>query len=248
LDGVRCIASITQSGDVTLTSRGGKTYPVPKHIGKALALLKHRSGINIFDGELYIHGLPLQDIVSCVKKENVNTPRLEFHIFDIPHGINQWSSRLAELNRAKSVNECKCLHFVPNKLCSNEEDARKHLQEWVELGFEGLMIRNEYGRYEFNHRSADLQKWKLMQDLEAKVVDLEEDKNGEAVCICELKNKIQFKCKMKGTHEQREYRNSKHLIGKWITVQYQALTKDGVPQFPVGLRIRECDSEGNPIE
>ena len=33
--------------------------------------------------------------------------------------------------------------------------------------------------------------------------------------------------------------NSNNYIGKVITVQYQGLTKNGIPRFPVVVRFRE---------
>lgn len=40
------------------------------------------------NGELYIHGEHLQDIQSAVKKPNKLSPKLQFHIFELPT-INQ---------------------------------------------------------------------------------------------------------------------------------------------------------------
>jgi hypothetical protein len=36
-------------------------------------------------------------------------------------------------------------------------------------------------------------------------------------------------------------------VGQWLTVKFQAWTAHNVPEFPVGLNIRECDDGGNPI-
>lgn len=247
LDGVRCIATLDREGNVTLNSRGGKTYECPNHIRKELVSLWQQTGVNKFDGELYIHGLPLQDIVSAVKKPNENTGKLVYHVFDIPSD-KPWEKRLADLNNVNDHwSNPNSIEIVPNSEVASEKDAEYELYKWIKRGFEGIMLRNKGGMYEYNHRSADLQKWKLMQDLEAKVVDVSPDKLGEGVLICEF-GKIQFACKMKGTHESRLQSEMEKLVGKWITVKYQTLTKDEVPQFPVGLCVRECDEEGNPNE
>lgn len=49
-----------------------------------------------------------------------------------------------------------------------------------------------------------------------------------------------FKAKMKGKTEDLKvfFENQQDYIGKKLTVQYQGLTPDGIPRFPVGLRIR----------
>ncbi|QQK87916.1 putative DNA ligase [Salmonella phage pSal-SNUABM-01] len=247
LDGVRCIASIT-GDEVTLHSRGGKTYDCPEHIRRELILVAKKAHIEKLDGELYIHGLPLQDIVSAVKKPNMNTHRLEFHVFDIPVQRVPWLERKNTLEAVEQAARLP-IKVVKNVTVNNEAAARIFLNKYMNEGYEGLMLRNHRGAYEFNHRSHNLQKWKLMNDAEALVLDVEKDLNDEGVLICRMAGTERvFRCKMKGDHEFRSYGNQKGLVGKWITYKYQALTNDGLPQFPVGLYIRECDEEGNPIE
>lgn len=248
LDGVRCIASIVDD-EVTLHSRGGKTYDCPEHIRRELILVAKKAHVEKLDGELYIHGLPLQDIVSAVKKPNMNTHRLEFHVFDIPVQRVPWTERKNMLEAVKQA--CRLpLKVVQNVTVNSEDAARIFLTKFMNEGYEGLMLRNLRGVYEFNHRSHNLQKWKLMNDAEAFVEDVEEDLNGEGVLKLHMKGDVnkKFKCKMKGSHDERLAAEQRKLIGKWITYKYQALTNDGLPQFPVGLYVRECDKEGNPIE
>ncbi|WXH65968.1 ATP-dependent DNA ligase [Salmonella phage SeKF_80] len=248
LDGVRCIASIVDD-EVTLHSRGGKTYDCPEHIRRELILVAKKAHVEKLDGELYIHGLPLQDIVSAVKKPNMNTHRLEFHVFDIPVQRVPWTERKNMLEAVKQA--CRLpLKVVQNVTVNSEDSARIFLTKFMNEGYEGLMLRNLRGVYEFNHRSHNLQKWKLMNDAEAFVEDVEEDLNGEGVLKLHMKGDVnkKFKCKMKGSHDERLAAEQRKLIGKWITYKYQALTNDGLPQFPVGLYVRECDKEGNPIE
>lgn len=248
LDGVRCIATVDGSS-VTLTSRTGKEFDCPDHICEDLEQLSYLTGIKKFDGELYTHGTPLQNIVGTVMKPNTLTKRLQYHIFDLPSG-DVWEDRLQSLRSMKKLQRFDSLNFVDCILVDSKAAASILLEQFMKDGYEGLMLRNINGKYEYNYRSLDLQKWKVMQDLEAKVVDVNEDKNGEGVLICEFKSDtygwLQFKCKIRGTHEERLYHNQTKLIGKWITVIYQQFTEDGVPQFPVGLCVRECNSAGEP--
>lgn len=256
LDGVRAIADIGSNGlgfDVALTSRGGKAYPVADHIDSQLAMLSSSTGIDRLDGELYIHGLALQSIVSCVKKENENTKDLCYYIFDIPVKDMEWKDRKIllqdlhkhiENNKSWYPNIC----IVENFTVDNEESARHYMDEFINQGFEGMMLRNLNGKYEFNHRSANLQKWKDFKDCEAFVRRVIPDKLSEGVLEVSLPNGVTFKCKMKGTHEERLFAIQEKHIGKWVTVKYQDLTEDGVPQFPVGISLRICNENGEPIE
>lgn len=248
LDGLRCIAEV--NGEVvTLNSRGGKTYPCPEHIRSELVMVSRKTNIIKFDGELYEHGKALQDIVSSAKKPNEGTKNLEYHIFDVPLAMTPWSDRKHILELV-SRSARKNIVVVGNVLVNNEESARIFLTRYMNEGYEGLMLRNLRGVYEYNHRSPNLQKWKLMEDAEALVLDVEEDLNGEGVLICQMAHNPEklFRCKMRGDHDYRLYSNQRNLISKWITYKYQALTNDGIPQFPVGLFERECDERGNPID
>lgn len=63
-DGVRCLAK-KKHGVTTLESRTGQPYDIP-HIVEALSF--HMVDGDIWDGEVYVHGYELQDIVSAVKR------------------------------------------------------------------------------------------------------------------------------------------------------------------------------------
>lgn len=248
LDGVRCIADV-EDGEVTLTSRGGKTYPCPDFLKKDLITLSLKTGVTKFDGELYIHGLSLQNIVSCVKKHNDNSKDIKYYIFDVPSS-KPWEDRYEDLKSLDGKARLDSIKIVMNTLVHSEKDAEFFLDKFIKEGFEGEMLRNLNGKYEFNHRSADIQKWKRMKDSEALVLHVTEDKNGEGVLTCQMKedkNKT-FDCKMIGDSDSRSVENQRKLIGKWITYKYQTLTDAGIPQFPVGLCARECDENGEPLE
>ncbi|QDH46498.1 putative ATP-dependent DNA ligase [Aeromonas phage LAh_9] len=252
LDGVRCLCTVTQD-DVVFTSRGGKTYAVPTHLWKSLQQLRDSLGVEslLLDGELYIHGMPLQDIISCVKKHNENTFKLEYWVFDIP-SEEPWHNRQIDLEAwVGSValdGYLPGLVVVPNLTANSEEGARSYMDSYLKAGFEGMMLRSPEGMYEYNHRSSGLMKWKDFKECEAEVVDAYEDRIGEGVLTVRLKNGIHFECKMRGTHESRITSEQIKLIGKWITVRFQQYTKDGVPQFPVGICVRAVDEQGNPLE
>ena len=112
-----------------------------------------------------------------------------------------------------------------------------------------MIIRNFAGKYEYGQRSNDLIKWKLFQDVEAKVIGCDIDKNDEGVLQCVLQNGVTFKAKMKGTHEERLYENQLNNVGKFVNIKFQQYTVDGVPQFPVITGFREVDEKTwEPLE
>lgn len=242
LDGVRCMVYLEED-EVKAISRQGKFYELHKELKLELqGLLKV---YNKLDGELYIHGEKLQSIVSAVRNtKNPLHEKLEFHIFDIPTEELLWMGRANELALLPDKIFTKVVSF---KSIFSMEEALLSVEDYMDQGYEGTILRNPKGKYEFNHRSNDLIKLKTMLDSEAKVIGCREDKNGEGVLTCEWQG-VTFDCKMKGTHEERLFLEQKKLIGEWVNFSYQALTEGSKPQFPSGNYVRECDSQGQPLE
>jgi len=110
--------------------------------------------------------------------------------------------------------------------------------------FEGSILRIGGMGYEIAHRSNQLLKLKDFQDAEFKIVDVIDGDGkfkGAAIFVCETERGIQFHCAPEGDMEYRKmlYKNRKNHIDKWLTIRFQELTNDKVPQFPVGVDIRE---------
>ena len=64
---------------------------------------------------------------------------------------------------------------LTGEFVNNELLVKSFIGHYMQSGFEGVIIRNYKGLYEFGQRSSDLLKWKLFQDGEAKVLDSVED-------------------------------------------------------------------------
>lgn len=204
-----------------------------------------------FDGEVY--PVTVEAIKDVDRYSGYSSLDLEYHIFDIPVNANSpWYSeshdknRLTDLDQVAMAVECELelpkIKIVHGEFVKDEASVKRFIGYYMQDGFEGVIIRNFKGVYEFGQRSSDLQKWKLFQDGEAKVLDSVEDKNGEGVLLCEEKDGTRFNCKMKGTHEERSQARMLLLVDKFINFTFQARTDDGVPQFPVGQSVREVDS------
>ncbi|MBL5840903.1 hypothetical protein I4U30_21795 [Enterobacter asburiae] len=178
---------------------------------------------------------------------------LEYHIFDIPvNAQSPWYSyehdktRHQDLLEVTDAVECELnvplVKVIAGIVVTSEREVKWSIGKYMEQGFEGSIIRNFKGVYEFGQRSSDLQKWKLFQDGEAKVLDSVEDKNGEGVLLCEEQDGTRFNCKMKGTHAERSQAKMLLLVGGFINFTFQSRTDDGVPQFPVGQSVRELNT------
>lgn len=211
------------------------------------------------DGEVYRHGWSLQRIQSARKKPNEDTPELELHVFDIPVRGKTLSERNSMLVNLKQEVAQKGLSHI--KVCIRwavmSQDQLDYSFEYdVSKGYEGLVIWNEGGMYEFGNRSNEVLKWKPRYDSEAKIIDVTKDKNGNGklhLQACDALGNVKFKAMMKvhrrdGKEYPRDYDSMCAIKGKWITFSYEELSDKGVPLKPIGESIRVCDNSGEPLE
>lgn len=253
LDGLR-VKTTFSNGEPEWHSRGGKKYPIPEHIVPQLKQLREDTGLEVFDGEGYVHGVKLQKIQSCIKKHNDLTSQVTYEIFDIPMLDCNWEQRLDGLEGVHySCRNLPSVNAVEQEFCM-KEDLDKKLYQYLSEGYEGAMMRNLNGEYLFqNKRSNDLLKYKVMNDSEAKVISCEEDKNGQGKFMMEWKSPfnntvVNFELSMNGSHEDNTYEKLSRRVGEWVHFKFQDYTVDGKPSFARGLYFRKCDDSGSPLE
>lgn len=253
LDGIRCIAR-KENEIVTLWFRSGKQVKTMQHIEKALN--KAMSNGEIWDGELYIHNADFNELGGSIRRDvNMNieqAQRVEYHIYDFPRISYCDGTMLTEndpyMNRFGALIKrvlLKPLVVVRTDVINNEEQMLERFAKYIEEGYEGIMIRNMDSPYE-QKRSYNLLKYKEFDEDEFKIVGYEEGRGllsgAVGSFICELPDGQQFKAKLKGDNVtellKKYFENPKLFMGKDLTVQYQGMSKDGIPRFPVGKVIR----------
>ena len=241
LDGVRCLA-LRHEDRVELKSRGGKEYSVYHIQDQLFPIMKVG---DVWDGELYIHGKYLEEIVSAVKKYNDLTPDIEFIIFDMVKD-ETYEHRLISMQALRrytlSSVEAPSIDVIEFCEIQDEQHMKQKHKEYVSRGYEGIMLRNCNGVYESGKRSADLLKYKQFFDEEFEIVDVVEDRNQNGVLVV-WDNTA-------GTHfdvcygdfeeRKRQLASPEKYKGKALTVKYQTRYKDSrLPQFPTGVITRE---------
>ena len=241
LDGVRCLA-IRHQDRVELKSRGGKEYVVPHIQDQLFPIMKVG---DVWDGELYIHGKYLEEIVSAVKKYNDLTPDIEFIIFDMVKD-ETYDHRLISMQALRrytlSCVEAPSIDVIEFCEIQDENHMKQKHKEYVARGYEGIMIRSHDGKYESGKRSADLQKYKEFFEEEFQIVAVGEDRNGNAVLrvFDPISGEGFDVCYGDFEERKRQLLEWQSYIGKTLTVKYQTRYKDSrLPQFPTGVRIRE---------
>ena len=242
LNGLRCTARC-EDGEVTLYSRAGLVLNVP-HICEELSWMDDSV---ILDGELYVHGVPLQTINSWIPKPGQSmkeeTSQIEYHLYDAPYSDTvTWLFRHRYLNKIKESEHVKVEETYQ---VSNEEEAYAMVDAFLGEGYEGGMLRNWDGLYDWGHRSSDLLKIKKFDDEEFEVVGYQEGKGkdkGKVTWIC-LNNDgtdETFKARPRGTMEERAewFKNGDDYLGKLLTVRFHGRTNKNIPFIPVGIVFR----------
>ena len=246
-DGHRCIAIIDDNGDCTLWSRTRKKITSMIHIQKEIEKLFGMQTGLILDGELYNHEYKdrFEELSSAIRQEEPpeNFDIIQYHIYDCVND-DTFDKRNDFLQRIIPSRN-KFLKSVETVRINNEIDSLKYYKNCMSRGYEGSMLRNANGLYE-NKRSYHLQKVKSFDDAEFKIIGIEEG-NGKlrghvGAFVCLTPHGKEFNAKMSGDVDKlKEYfENHKLWKGKKLTVQFQGwTTKEKVPRFPVGIRLRE---------
>ena len=243
LDGVRMLAKY----DGTLFSRTGKEYQHLDHIALAVKSLSLPRGTYV-DGELFTFELPFEEITGTARKTKKVDPKvklLKFHIFDMFNTEALDTPFTTRYETLSNLDISDPLVLVPTVKTTKDEVISYH-DTYAQESYEGVMIRNPNGVYKIDHRSADLQKYKVFTDAEYTIADVKEaigEDRGTAVFVCTGDNGIRFSVRPKGTRATRAkyLQNAHEYLGKRLTVKYQNLSEAGVPRFPVGLAIRDYD-------
>jgi ATP-dependent DNA ligase len=221
-------------------SRGNKEV-----IPEVIQHLQFDTGGFILDGELMLpDNILLQESMKAIKKYRPElSPTLLYHVYDVVDTDLPYAKR-QQLIVDICQNAPKNVVMVKTVQASDDTQVFHLHNLFVSDGFEGTMVRAMDMQYETGKRSYSLLKLKDFVDAEYIIVGvLDGDGSDRGLAIFELETAdgVKFNCRPEGSQENRAelFKNRKELIGKYLTVRYQELSRDGVPIFPVGVSIRE---------
>ena len=257
LNGIRC-AIFLKDGKFTFESRTGKLFKYFEHIAKDIDIPSNDQHY-MFDGELFNKDIPFEVLCSLVNSDEYteveydgiiyNTNQVEFHCYDFVDFANKEDSYYDRF-----IDNFSLFYYgdnfkvVSNRIINNEEHMISVTKEWVEEGFEGLMLRSGWTSYQFGIRTIFLLKVKFFESDEFKIKDiyLAENNNTKTMFILYNHNSTiepynVFDCSIKGNKEfnLQYFLNKKQYINKWCTVSYQVLSSYNVPLFAQIENIRE---------
>jgi DNA ligase-1 len=255
LNGMRCFAERVDNTTVRYTSIEGRELHTLDHLTPYMLKLCPVGGI--FDGELYIHGIHLNKIISYTKKLRPETLQLQLRVYDYAVLDTIYEERKAILDeivdKSTDIDWVSCpIVFEPTWKLTNFNDFKMLHDEFVKKGYEGGIIRLPGCVYEFNHRSNFVLKVKEFDDNEFEVVGGHEGTGEEAGCVIfdlltnptdEFPERMPFAARPEGEREERQewMRNIDRFIGKRMTVRYFGLTEYGKPFHPVAVCVRDYD-------
>jgi DNA ligase-1 len=254
LDGCRalCYRDFDNGGNIVLMSRQGKPWNVLPHIIKAVELLLPKDSTDVLDGELYIHGVTFQAVTRLVKKHRPESKLITYQIYDvISDAVVSQAERVKYLENLFMYYEYpmnsdgeQVIWNVGTSTANNEAEVYDLQKRYVEVGYEGAIVRIRDAEYKMNSRSNDLLKVKTFKEDEFEIIGYENGVGRYAGCViwhCITKEGKEFKCVPKGTIEDKIdwFDNGNSYIGKWLTVKYFEMSEDNIPRFPVGLGFKE---------
>jgi len=260
LDGLRCIVYLDANQKLKFQSRTGSTFIGLAHIEKTLIPLFSQDPTLILDGELYTDQMPFEELAGLIKKKSFSDTdlyrvlKIQYHVYDmVDDNTKPFVERFEHLHRIFSQRDPTnpmdppILQLVQTISVLNFEEFKVRFTDYVEQGYEGIMLRNIRGLYQQGHRSHDLQKYKEFLEDEYRISGFKEgdgrDK-GTIIWVCLTPDGREFSVRPRGSIEKRRqlYESANvdpdRYIGQYLTVIYQELSEYGVPRFPVGKDVR----------
>lgn len=246
LDGMRCIAE-KSNGKVRLVSRKGKPIDTLPHINSVLEGIMDNG--DVLDGELYCHDIPFQTVMSWVKRNQKNSSRIKYNVYDIVMN-KPYKGRFKHLCNIIGHKGRGVVKTVYTDIVNSHEEVIEAHENQVRLGYEGIMLRWGNEPYKVGKRSSHLLKVKSFQDEEFEIIDAFENigkQSGQCTFTCKTNDGGIFNVKPMGTDQERcryweDFKAGK-IKGKMLTVRFFEWTTSDpkVPRFPVGVVIRDYE-------
>ncbi len=255
LDGVRMVALLNDKGEVYLSSRRHKEIHGFDDLKKALSKVL-TPGL-IIDGEMYQHGMNLQDISGIVRSESNTKDKisLSFYVFDCFTTITSptdsnllqpnspFKERIKYLTKILKKGGSKHIVLTETTTVDDEESGDQYFYKKLEEKYEGIVYKNADRPYEFSFdrekRSLYNLKRKAAFDSEFKIVGFEEGNGKDRGCVifvCETEIGIKFNSVPNGDYAYRAWLYQDCLANfdtkyknQYCKMYYEDLSKQGVP-------------------
>ena len=222
-------------------------YLLP-NISQTILDMMIEEGVGL-DGELYLPGYTINDINSFIK--NTQLPQhyqLQYWMYDIcipdmSALVRYWTLEAnfkrfipKTMNKNIHLNHTERLILLPNYSVQDFTEAVHYRDEFIDMGFEGLVIRDDAASYQFGgKRNQSMMKFKRKEDGKFLIVDIiPEGKRinlPKFVCKNDINDELFEVTLNKPQAEQEEILIHKSAyINKFILVEFRE--RSGVKEVP----------------
>lgn len=204
------------------------------------------------DGELYLPGYKVNEINHFVKDPKCKENKfIQYWCYD---GIIDDTPQYRRLDILGQVFENKTYEFtslnnhlnnkerfiyINNYTIENEDDAVKYRNLFIDLGFEGLILRDPDKEYQIGKRNSSMIKFKDVMEGSFKIIDIYPEGISRNIPLFLCKNDINnetFEVHINGTlKDQEKYLYSKDkFIGKTLYITFGE--RSGVSRVPFHVK------------
>lgn len=205
----------------------------------------------ILDGEVYLPGHTVNEINHFVKDPNCKENKLlQFWCYDIAiqdmlqerrsdirtHNLGN-VAHFVDIN--EHINNTKQLVILPDYNVYSDNNAVIFRDNFIRLGFEGLILRNPNVDYQYGRRRVGyMEKFKSKTDGKFLIVDIQsEQKRNLPIITCRNDiNEETFETRFSYPHAKQEeiLRNKKDYIGKYVFITFGE--RSGITKVPFHIK------------
>lgn len=206
-------------------------------------------GYVALDGEIYLPGYTINQINHFVKDANcVENKFLQFWCYDIMMEGNQVHRNMyryhiknpTSFNSIKEhYNNKERLIILHNKYITNDNEAIDARNHFINLGFEGLILRNAKTDYQYGRRRANyMEKFKDAAEGDFIILDIYKEKKRDLpILLCKNDiNNEKFETRLSVSHivQQEVLFDSQSYIGRTVHIEYGE--RSGVARVPFHIK------------
>lgn len=206
-------------------------------------------GYVALDGEIYLPGYTINQINHFVKDANcVENKLLQFWCYDIMMEGNQAHRNMYRyhIKKPTSFNSIKehynnkeQLIILHNKYITNDNEAIDARNHFINLGFEGLILRNAKTDYQYGRRRANyMEKFKDAAEGDFIILDIYKEKKRDLpILLCKNDiNNEKFETRLSTSHivQQEVLFDSQSYIGRTVHIEYGE--RSGIARVPFHIK------------
>lgn len=206
-------------------------------------------GYVALDGEIYLPGYTINQINHFVKDANcIENKLLQFWCYDIMMEGNQAHRNMYRyhIKKPTSFNSIKehynnkeRLIILHNKYITNDNEAIDARNHFINLGFEGLILRNAKTDYQYGRRRANyMEKFKDAAEGDFIILDIYKEKKRDLpILLCKNDiNNEKFETRLSTSHivQQEVLFDSQSYIGRTVHIEYGE--RSGIARVPFHIK------------